>query len=144
VNGASVLFSPILLSGPASAATDSAPAPTSSVADAMLDLRDVFNLDSRARVSVLSDGAALSMRDAASELGVVQWAWRAAGVPWIVLSRWPSDDGAREIVVREVQKQTQAGKSPDEALLAARQAVQRKPAFKAPFYWTGWMIVGGN
>jgi tetratricopeptide (TPR) repeat protein len=144
VNGASVLFSPILLSGPASAATDSAPAPASSVADAMLDLRDVFNLDSRARVSVLSDGAALSMRDAASELGVVQWAWRAAGVPWIVLSRWPSDDGAREIVVREVQKQTQAGKSPDEALLAARQAVQRKPAFKAPFYWTGWMIVGGN
>ncbi len=110
----------------------------------MLELREVFNLDLHARLTVLSDGAALSMRDAASELGIVQWAWRAAGVPWIVLSRWPSDDDDREAIVRELQRQLRNGKSPDEALLATRQAVQRKPAWRAPFYWTGWIAVGGE
>ena len=146
VNGASALFSPMLLAAPAPAP---APAPAStpaagSVADAMLELREVFNLDLHARLTVLSDGGALSMRDAASELGIVQWAWRAAGVPWIVLSRWPSDDADREAIVRELQKEVRNGKSPDEALLAARQAVQRKPAWRAPFYWTGWIAVGGE
>ena len=110
----------------------------------MLELREVFNLDLHARLTVLSDGAALSMRDAASELGIVQWAWRAAGVPWIVLSRWPSDDDDREAIVRELQRQLRNGKSPDEALLATRQAVHRKPAWRAPFYWTGWIAVGGR
>jgi tetratricopeptide (TPR) repeat protein/CHAT domain-containing protein len=144
VNGASVLFSPILLSGPAGPTTEPASAASSNVGDAVLDLRDVFNLDSQARVSVLSDGAALAMRDAASELGVVQWAWRAAGVHWVVVSRWPSDNGVREIIVRELQKQLRSGKSPDEALVAARQAVQQKPVWKAPFYWAGWIAVGGS
>ena len=87
----------------------------------MLELREVFNLDLHARLTVLSDGAALSMRDAASELGIVQWAWRPQVCPGSFSSRWPSDDADREAVVRELQKELRNGKSPDEALLAARQ-----------------------
>jgi CHAT domain-containing protein len=109
-----------------------------------LDLRDVFNLDLRARLTVLSDGASLSMRDAASEVSIVHWAWRAAGVPWIVLPRWPSDDAARETLVRELYRELRSGKSPDEALLAARRVVQQTTAWKAPFYWAGWIAVGGS
>jgi tetratricopeptide (TPR) repeat protein len=144
VNGASVLFSPILLAAAAAQPADAAGSSTNTVGDAMLDLRDVFNLDLRARLTVLSDGASLSMRDAASEVGIVHWAWRAAGVPWIVLPRWPSDDAARETLVRELCRELRSGKSPDEALLAARRVVQQTAAWKAPFYWTGWIAVGGS
>ena len=84
------------------------------------------------------------MRDAASEVGVVQWAWRAAGVPWIGVSRWPSDDPAREAVVREMHRALRDGKEPDGALLAARQALQRNTAWAAPFYWAGWMAIGSR
>jgi tetratricopeptide (TPR) repeat protein len=142
VNGASVLFSPILLAGAPAQTTDATAASANSVGDAILELREVFNLDLHARLAVLSDGAALSMRDAASELGIVHWGWCAAGVPWLVLPRWPSDDAARETLVRELQRQLRAGKRPDDALLAARQAVRQTPAWRAPFYWSGWIAVG--
>jgi tetratricopeptide (TPR) repeat protein len=149
VNGASVLFSSIVLSGAADQKAlnqkgDVAPAGGNPVADAMLDLREIINLDLHARATVLSDGAALSMRDAASEISVVQWAWRAAGVPWIVLSRWPSDAAARDAFIRELHRQLRSGKDPDAALLAARQAVRQTPGFRSPFYWCGWIAVGGQ
>ncbi len=75
VNGASPLFSPMLL------ATDAAN-------DGALEAREIMNLDLHAGVAVLSDGASMTMRDAADEVGAVGWAWRAAGVPAIVLPRW--------------------------------------------------------
>jgi CHAT domain-containing protein len=143
VNGASVLFSPILLAAPPVPADGPAPG-ANGIADSMLDLREVFNLDLHARLAVLSDGAALSMRDAASEVGVVQWAWRAAGVPSIALSRWPSDDGARERLLTELHRQLRAGRSAADALVAARRAVHRIAAWSAPFYWAGWIGVGGE
>jgi tetratricopeptide (TPR) repeat protein len=142
VNGASALFSPMLLAAPSPPQGQSAP--TSATAEAMLDLRDVLNLDLHARLAVLSDGVALSMRDAASEVGLVQWAWRTAGVPWVVLPRWASDDTAREALVRELHRQLRSGKSPDDALLAARRSVQQTARWKAPFYWTGWIAIGGQ
>ena len=75
VNGASPLFSPMLL------ARDPA-------TDGTLEAREVMNLDLRADVAVLSDGGAMSMRDAADEVGMIAWAWRAAGVRNLVLPRW--------------------------------------------------------
>jgi tetratricopeptide (TPR) repeat protein len=129
VNGASPLFSPVLLAGD----------PTN---DGALEAREVMNLELHAGVAVLSDGAAMSMRDAADEVGAVAWAWRAAGVPAFVLPRWPADDSASTDFLVALHTQLRAGDEPDVALQAARAKIRRGRETSAPFYWAGWMLVG--
>jgi CHAT domain-containing protein len=84
----------------------------------------------------------MSMRDAADEVGAVAWAWRAAGVPAIVLSRWRCDDAASSDLLTALHAQLRAGDSPEVALQAARAKIRRGRDTSAPFYWAGWMIVG--
>jgi CHAT domain-containing protein len=131
VNGASALFSPVLL----------APDPAN---DGALEAREIMNLDLHAGVAVFSDGAAMSMRDAADEVGAVAWAWRAAGVPAVVLSRWGSDDAASSDLLTALHARLRAGDAPDVALQTARAKVRRGRNTSAPFYWAGWMLVGGQ
>jgi CHAT domain-containing protein len=128
VNGASPLFSPVLL----------APDPAS---DGALEAREIMNLDLHATVAVLSDGASMSMRDAADELGAVGWAWRAAGVPAIVLPRWAADEAASTALLRALHERLRAGDAPDVALQAARARVRAGRETSAPFHWAAWMIL---
>ena len=108
----------------------------------MFDLRDVMNATSNARLVVFSDGGALSRRDAASEAGTLQWAWRAAGVRTVVLSRWTSEDTADAAFLQELHRQIADGRAVHEAELKARQAVRRSADWAAPFYWSGWIGIG--
>ena len=127
INGASPLFSPLLL------AADPAN-------DAVLEAREVMNLDLRAALAVLSDGSAMSMREAADESATIAWAWRAAGVPSIVMPRWPTEDPLSNQMLAELHARLRAGDSPELALQAARQKVRaRNPA---PYYWSAWMLIG--
>jgi hypothetical protein len=93
INAASPLFSSVLLTAPdapppaASGAANDAPVPAPRPAevdpanDGALELREVMNASSAARLALLTDGAAISMRDSAAAADVVQWGWLAAGVP---------------------------------------------------------------
>ena len=136
MNGASPLFSPILLS-PDSVAPDP-PADN----DGVLEMREVMNLDLHARVAVLSDGASASMRDAGPSAETVRWAWRAAGVPSIVLSRWSVDDAALTSMLKELYARLKDGEPPETALQGARTAVRVGEDSRAPYFWAGWMAVG--
>jgi tetratricopeptide (TPR) repeat protein len=137
VNGASPLFSAIML-----ADDRSAPTPPTRSDDGMLDPSEIINLDLHARVAILSDGSALSMRDAADDVGIVQWAWRAAGVPSLVLSRWNTTDDAVDAFIKDLHQRLREGQAPDEALAAARRSVRRTERWPAPIYWAGWFITG--
>lgn len=134
INGASPLFSSVLLSGDPSKQVDED--------DGALETREVMNLSLRARAAVLSDGAATSMRDGASAAGVVQWAWLAAGVPSIVIARWTADPAASEALLAEFHRRVLGGADTAEALYAARRAVRAHPEWAAPFYWAGWIGMG--
>ncbi len=129
VNGASPLFSPMLL------ARDPA-------TDGTLEAREVMNLDLRADVAVLSDGGAMSMRDAADEVGMIAWAWRAAGVRNLLLPRWSPDEPASDAFLKAVHDRLRAGDAADVAAQAARATVRSTRATAAPFYWAAWMVVG--
>ena len=129
VNGASPLFSPVLL------APDSAN-------DGALEAREIMNLDLHASVAVLADGASMTMRDAADEVGAVGWAWRAAGVPAIVLPRWAGDDAASTTLLATLHERLRAGDAPDIALQAARAKVRAGRETSSPFYWAAWMLMG--
>ena len=137
VNGASPLFSPILLS---EEPTGSELQPGDD--DGTLEAREIVNLDLRARVALLSDPAALSMRDGADGASIVQWAWRAAGVSTLMLPRWTSDEVASADLIRDVHSSLREGLTPSEALDRARATLRARPASSAPFYWAAWAIIG--
>ena len=84
-----------------------------------------MNLDLRAAVAVFSDGAATSMRDSAPAADTIRWAWRAAGVPSIVMSRWAGDDAAAAAMLGEFYKRLKAGETPEAALQGARAVCAR-------------------
>ena len=134
INGASPLFSPLLLAGDPSSASDED--------DGALEAREVMNVSLRARVAVLSDGAATSMRDGAAASGVLQWAWLAAGVPAVVVARWTGEPAASHALLTEFHRHLRSGSDAAAALQAARAAVRANPEWSAPFYWAGWIGLG--
>jgi CHAT domain-containing protein len=127
VNGASPLFSPMLL----------APDPGN---DGTLESREIMNLDLAARLAILSDGAAMTMREAADEVPAVAWAWRAAGVRTVLMPRWSADDEPSLQLLTELHARLRAGESPETAIQAARAKV-RASAGAAPLQWAGWIVI---
>ena len=111
--------------------------------EAALDVREVFNLDAGARVAVFTDGTAAAMRDAASSWPVVQWAWRAAGVPQLLVARWPIDPAVAEDLLTEFYTRVKAGEPASAALHAAQARVRAREETRAPQSWAGWMLIGG-
>lgn len=143
MNGASPLFSPLLLAvDPAPGAESGSDAPRTAENDGLLETREIMNLDLRARVAVLSDGAATSMRDAAAAADTVRWAWRAAGVPSIVMPRWAGDDAAGAAMLAEFYTRLKAGEVPEAALQGARGVLRARAETRAPYFWAGWMLIG--
>ena len=112
--------------------------------DGALELREVMNLTSPARVGVLSDGAATSMRDSAAAAQVLEWGWLAAGVPSLVIARWGAPPAARDRLMTELYTRLQAGDTPSAALSAAERALRATPETAAPINWAGWMLVGAG
>ena len=135
LNAAGPLFSPLLLAGgPSAPAGDD---------DGVLELRELLNMNVAARVAVLSDGSAMSMRDAAARSGVLQWAWLAAGVTSLLCPRWSAGEAVSTATLTEFHRALRAGMGTAAALQAARAAVRARPEWSAPYYWAGWMALGG-
>jgi tetratricopeptide (TPR) repeat protein len=129
INGASPLFSSTLLAPDASH-------------DATLEAREIINLDLHARVAVISDGAAMAMRDAADEAATVAWTWRAAGVPVLIVHRWPSDDALSNAFLAELHARLRAGDAAAVAVQAARKKIKASKGGGLPFQWGAWMLIG--
>lgn len=127
INSASPLFSPFLL------APDAAN-------DAALEAGEIMNLALGARVAIVSDPAAMTMRDAADDAGVIAWAWAAAGVPAIVMPRWAADEVLANRMLADLHARLRRGEPPADAFAAARAGMRAEQA--PPFYWAGWMLIG--
>ena len=136
MNGASPLFSSILLT------PDSSVTEVASDTDGVLELREIINLELHGRLAVFSDGGTAAMRGAASAADIVRWAWRAAGVPAIVLPRWTADDRASLAFLRIVYARLKAGDTPQVALQAAGTRIREAEETRAPYYWAAWEVVG--
>ena len=136
VNGASPLFSSVLLT------SDAVTADTAADSDGVLEAREVMNLDLHARTTVFSDASSMSMRNAAPGIDLVRWAWRAAGVPTIVMPRWATDDVQSRTLLNEFYARVRKGEEPELALQASRAAIRTVEETRAPYFWAGWMAVG--
>ena len=163
INAASPLFSSVLLSSsdaPAAATpavapdvppTPAAPAPESRPParpdagnDGALELREVMNLAASARLAMLTDGAAMAMRDSAAAADVVEWGWLAAGVPSILIARWAAPPESRDRLLGEFHRRLRAGEPLGGAWAAAQQSLRSTPATAAPVHWAGWMLLGAE
>ena len=144
ISGASPLFSPLLLAEERPSETaEQAPASTPDpMKDGSLDAREIMNLTLSARVAVLSDGSAMSMRDAADDTVLIYWAWRAAGVPYLLLSRWTADESVSDRFLAAFHRGLQAGDTPPAAFHAAQETIRRSDATIAPHHWAGWVLIG--
>lgn len=152
LNPGSPLFSGVVLAEPPAAGAGSTPAehpdpelPTvrrDGPDDGLLELRELFTLDSQVRVALLSDGASLSIREAASAAELLQWSWLAAGTSSLLVSRWSpvSEDETR--VLPRFHQELRRGAAPADALRRAQLAVRADPASTAPYHWAGWLLMG--
>ena len=136
LNAASPLFSPMLLARPEAIAE----APVTN--NGILEAREIPNMPLAARLAVLSDPAALSMREAAGALPAVQWVWRAGGVEGLIIRRWASDETATAEMLGHFYERLRSGTSPSEAMAAARTALRKAGA--PPQVWAGWMILSAR
>jgi tetratricopeptide (TPR) repeat protein len=163
INSASPLFSSVLLSSseapaaaPAPVSPDVSPTPATqptesrpparpdAANDGALELREVMNLTSSARLAMLTDGAAMAMRDSAAAADVVEWGWLAAGVPSLLIARWAAPPESRDRLLVELHKRLRAGEPLGSAWAAAQQLIRSTPATAAPVHWAGWMLLGAG
>ncbi len=129
INGASPLFSPLLVV-------------SDSTNDGTLEPREIMNLALEAQTAILSDGGGMAMRDAADEVAVVGWAWRAAGVPTLVLPRWPTQPAVSSEFLSALHERLRAGDAPGVALQAVRARLRENGA--PPSAWAAWLVIGGR
>ncbi len=156
INAASPLFSTLLLTAPeapppASPSSSPGDAPVEAPRpppaadpgnDGALELREIMNVSATARLALMTDGAATSMRDSAAATDVVQWGWLAAGVPTMLIARWSPPPESRDRLLGEFHQRLRAGEPVGDAWAAAQHLVRSTPATAAPVHWAGWMLLG--
>lgn len=110
--------------------------------DGRLEVREVFGLDLRARLVVLSAcETGLGRLSRGDELVGLQRAFLYAGTPAVVTTLWKVDDRASYEVMREFY-QALGSTPPAEALRAGQRAVLRHAMH--PFAWAGFVLAGAG
>ncbi len=118
--------------------------PSSASEDGLLEAREIMRLDLRARLAVLSACETARGRVGAGEgLIGLSWALFVAGVPTAVVSQWSVDSASTAGLMIDFHRNLRvSGRSTAEALRQAALATRAKPAYRHPFYWAPFVVVG--
>ena len=113
--------------------------------DGLLEARELLRLDLRASLAVLSACDTGRGRVAAGE-GVVGFSWAlfVAGVPTVVVSQWKVDSASTSELMVEFHRRRRAGLSDARAMQAAVRALRDNPAYRHPFFWAPFIVVGAG
>ena len=103
----------------------------------------IADLYLNARLAVLSACETGSGRILSGEgvLGLSS-AFLVAGVPVVVASLWPVDDGATAALMKEFYAELSVGHDVATALAGAREVIREDPLTAHPFYWAGFVVIG--
>jgi CHAT domain-containing protein len=108
--------------------------------DGRLEVREIFGLDLRAGLVVLSAcETGLGKLSTGDELVGLQRAFLYAGTPAVVTTLWKVDDRASFVLMRAFYEQLGGG-GPAAALRAAQRATMRE--FDHPFAWAAFGLTG--
>lgn len=111
-----------------------------------LTAADIYGLNlTRSRLVVLSGCKTGIERDFGGE-GPVGFArsFLVAGAPVVVASLWPVDSDATALLMIEFHRFRSEGQmSTTKALMRAQEEMMKRPVYQSPYYWAGFMVVGG-
>jgi CHAT domain-containing protein len=118
--------------------------------DGRLEVHDVFGLQLRARLVVLSAcqtalgaGALADVPAGDDWVGLVE-AFLYAGAGHVLATLWPVADGTTATFMTHFYHELAAGDGEADALAAAQRATLRNSATSDPFYWAGFTLSGGR
>ncbi|MEO6724540.1 MAG: CHAT domain-containing protein, partial [Blastocatellia bacterium] len=109
-----------------------------------LRMYEIYNLKLNADVVILSSCESAGGKEVGGEgLMALSRGFFYAGAPRVVASLWTADDRATPLLMREFYHQLiEMHASPAAALKAAQVAVQKRPQFRSPYYWAGFVLQG--
>jgi CHAT domain-containing protein/tetratricopeptide (TPR) repeat protein len=109
----------------------------------VLTAADIAGARLGARLAVLSSCRSAGGRLLSGE-GVqgLAGAFLAAGVPAVVATLWPVDDGSTRLFMRGFYDYLASGVPIAEALALAQTDLRRNPALGAPPHWAGFVVIG--
>lgn len=123
------------------------PAPSS---DGRLEVHEVFGLSLNARLLVLSacqtglaSGAVSDVPAGDEWVGLVR-AFLGAGVHNVIATLWAVEDRSTATLMVNLHRELLAKRSESAALALAQRDMLRNPATSDPFYWAGFVLVGGR
>ena len=118
--------------------------PDGQARDGFLSARDLYGLEIKADLVVLSACRSGSGREVRGEglVGLVQ-GFFAAGTRHLVVTLWDVDDRATaKLMERYYHYLLVEGTSPDRALRSAQNDLRRIPEWSSPRYWAGFIALG--
>lgn len=136
MSGATPLFSSVILGGSA----DGVDGPEN---DGRWEVREWFRVAARARVMVLPDASSFGAAGIGGSMDALAWAAAAAGVPALIVGRWPADAFAVDALLAAFHANTANGLAPAEAWRLATAAAREKNG-AAPRGWSGLRLIGGT
>jgi CHAT domain-containing protein len=117
--------------------------------DGRLEVHEVFGLQLTADLVVLSacqtglgSGALADVPAGDDWVGLTR-AFLHAGAAHVVATLWPVDDWATAALMERFYQGYAGNADPAGALAAAQRALLAQPATSHPFYWAGFVAVGG-
>ena len=119
-------------------------------ADGRLEVHEVFGLTLDARLIVLSacqtalgSGAVSDVPPGDDWVGLVR-AFLSVGADNVIATLWPVEDRSTARLMERLHRGLRSGAPEATALAAAQRAALRVPETADPFYWAGFVLVGGR
>lgn len=117
--------------------------------DGRLDVHEVYGLSLAAELVVLSacqtalgSGALADVPPGDDWVGLTR-AFLHAGAKRVVATLWPVDDWATAAFMEHLHRALAEGATPARALVVAQRALRTGQATSHPYYWAGFVLVGG-
>jgi CHAT domain-containing protein/tetratricopeptide (TPR) repeat protein len=134
-NDASPLYSHIILASEREGSQE----------DGLLEAWELVRMNLHAELAVLSACDTARGRVAPGE-GMIglSWALFVSGVPATVISQWKVQSDSTSALMIEFHQNRKRGLSDAAALHAASLTLRKNPAYKHPFYWAPFVLIGAG
>jgi CHAT domain-containing protein len=119
------------------------------VNDGRLEVREVFGVPLHARLVVLSacqtalGSGAISDVPAGDDWVGLSRAFLGAGAQQVIASLWAVEDQSTASLMKRLHVHIRSGEAVARALSEAQRETLRNSATASPFYWAGFVLVGG-
>jgi len=107
--------------------------------DGLLQSREILNLQTPAKVVVLSRVSHIGNDSTASV--AMSWAWFVAGAPAVVMNRWEVKSVPTVMLMKEFHQRLRS-QPLAKALQDSTLTLRNSRDYNHPYFWSGWVLIG--